>query len=75
MLTSVFLNILAISLFFKSVFVLIYFVGFATMTTRKLVFVEEIELLKTFGKEYEIYKENVPRFIPRLTKFEISKNL
>jgi len=29
---------------------------------------EEKELIKEFGKDYEIYKENVPMFFPKLKK-------
>lgn len=31
---------------------------------------EEKGLLKRFGKEYETYKNNVPRFIPRLSPYK-----
>jgi hypothetical protein len=30
---------------------------------------EEKYLEKTFGREYEAYKANVPRFIPRIKKY------
>jgi protein-S-isoprenylcysteine O-methyltransferase Ste14 len=33
-------------------------------------FVEEKQLLKRYGKEYEEYTKNVPRWIPRLTPWE-----
>jgi protein-S-isoprenylcysteine O-methyltransferase Ste14 len=35
---------------------------------------EEKYLQQTFGNEYDDYKKNVPRFIPRLTKYK-SKNV
>ena len=34
---------------------------------------EEGYLRKTFGKQYEAYTANVPRFIPRLTSYKVSK--
>jgi protein-S-isoprenylcysteine O-methyltransferase Ste14 len=73
MLTSVFLNILAISLFFKSVFVLIYFIVFVFVSTTFTVKFEEVELAERYGDQYDLYIKNVPRFIPRLTKFEFHK--
>jgi protein-S-isoprenylcysteine O-methyltransferase Ste14 len=35
-----------------------------------IVKVEEKYLEETFGKEYEDYQKNVPRFIPRITKYK-----
>lgn len=34
---------------------------------------EEGYLRKTFGKQYQDYTENVPRFFPRVTAYKISK--
>ena len=70
MLLACWSNILSIFFIFNSTFVLIYFCLFSFITTFYIIFIEELELEETFKNEYKIYQENVPRFIPRLTKFE-----
>ncbi len=43
---------------------------FFSLQYHMIVKEEEKYLEQTFGKEYEDYKKNVPRFIPRLTKYK-----
>lgn len=46
---------------------LIWFLLFAIINAIYMPLSEEPGLLKRFGSDYEIYKQNVPRWIPRLT--------
>jgi protein-S-isoprenylcysteine O-methyltransferase Ste14 len=49
--------------------------GFVFFSLQYYMIVQEEEkyLEQTFGKEYDDYKKNVPRFIPRLTKYKAGK--
>ena len=49
--------------------------GFVFFSLQYYMIVQEEEkyLEQTFGKEYDDYKKNVPRFIPRLTKYTAGK--
>ncbi|WP_234791016.1 methyltransferase family protein [Mycolicibacterium wolinskyi] len=44
-----------------------WFVLFCTIVTIAIPTVEEPHLLRRFGAEYEAYRQNVPRWIPRVT--------
>ncbi|MCB9924942.1 MAG: isoprenylcysteine carboxylmethyltransferase family protein [Planctomycetaceae bacterium] len=50
-----------------SVAVLIWFGVFVLANTIYIPLAEEPGLVKRFGGEYEVYRSNVPRWIPRLT--------
>lgn len=50
---------------FSSLNILIWAACFFIMNTIYFIFSEEPGLKKRFGKEYEEYKRNVPRWIPR----------
>jgi protein-S-isoprenylcysteine O-methyltransferase Ste14 len=54
------------ALFFWSIAVAIYAACVWLITHLFVVFYEEPTLLRTFGAEYETYREHVPRWIPRL---------
>jgi hypothetical protein len=43
---------------------------FFSLQYHMIVLEEEKYLEQTFGKKYEAYKANVPRFIPRITKYK-----
>ncbi len=49
--------------------------GFIFFSLQYYMIVQEEEkyLEQTFGKEYEDYRKNVPRFIPRLTKYRTGR--
>lgn len=43
---------------------------FAAINAVYIPFVEEPELIRRFGEDYETYRRNVPRWVPRLTRWE-----
>lgn len=54
-----------------SVAVLIWFCVFVLANTIYVPLSEEPGLVKRFGDEYEVYRRNVPRWIPRLTPWNV----
>ncbi|MFZ4452431.1 methyltransferase family protein [Salibacterium aidingense] len=52
---------------FGSIYLLAWFSFFWTMMHVVHLFYEEPGLVKRFGKDYMTYKENVPRWLPRLS--------
>ena len=69
MLLGVFLFLLGEVILFQSKALLIYWLIFICINAVYFPLSEEKGLLKRYGKEYEEYKNNVPRFIPRLTPY------
>jgi protein-S-isoprenylcysteine O-methyltransferase Ste14 len=55
---------------FRSYNLLAWLIVFLLINHIYFVLVEEPGLAKRFGEEYEIYKQNVPRWLPRLTPWE-----
>ena len=55
---------------FASLGVSIWGAAFFIINTFYFKYSEEIGLEKRFGEEYARYKKNVPRWIPRITKWE-----
>lgn len=70
MLTGVFLFIFGESILLQSYALFGYMVVFIFINTIYFPLIEEKGLLKRYGEEYIIYKENVPRFIPRLNPWK-----
>ena len=70
MLTGVFLILLGEALLFQSRALGWYWLIFVMINAFYFPLSEEKGLLKRFGKEYETYKNNVPRFIPRLSPYK-----
>jgi len=66
MITAVLLIIVGESFLLASFPILIWALFFYAMTTIYFMLSEEPELEKRFGKEFLVYKANVPRWIPRL---------
>ena len=66
MISGVLCLLLAESLFYDSLAIMIWFLTFFSITTLFFILFEEPDLEKRFGEEYKIYKENVPRWIPRI---------
>ena len=66
MITGVFLILLAESLLFQFWPVAIWMIVFFAANLIYLPLVEEKDLEKRFGQEYLLYKEAVPRWIPKL---------
>ena len=70
MLSGVIMMIMGESAIFSSLGVFIWGALFFIINTFYFRFSEEIGLEKRFGDEYLRYKKNVPRWIPRLRKWE-----
>jgi protein-S-isoprenylcysteine O-methyltransferase Ste14 len=62
------LILLAEVLYFPSLLLLIYTTILWTILHAFVVFIEEPQLERRFGEEYELYTESVPRWIPRLRR-------
>ncbi len=73
MLTGVFLVLLGEALLFQSMALFWYLVIFMVINAVYFPLSEEKGLVKRFGAEYEVYKRNVPRFIPRLRPWKNKK--
>lgn len=59
--------LLAEAFFFGSLVILIWAVLFFTINHFYFILKEEPNLLKRFGTDYQEYKDNVPRWLPRLS--------
>ena len=70
MLSSVFIMQIAEWLLLGAWQLLALFAVFLTVNMIYFPFVEEKELEKRFGEDYLRYRENVPRYIPRLTAWK-----
>jgi protein-S-isoprenylcysteine O-methyltransferase Ste14 len=69
MLAGVILFLIAQALIFQSVPIFLWALGFAALNTVYFAFYEEPQLEKRYGKPYAEYKENVPRWLPRLSPY------
>lgn len=70
MLLGVFLILLAEAIFFQSMALFVYLLIFIGVNAVYFPLSEEKGLLKRYGQAYQEYKNNVPRFIPRLTPYK-----
>ncbi|MBN2909566.1 isoprenylcysteine carboxylmethyltransferase family protein [Polycladomyces sp. WAk] len=70
MISGVILILLGEAVIFGSVYLLAWFFLFWTLLHFVILFYEEPGLVKRFGGDYEIYRENVPRWIPRLSPWD-----
>lgn len=70
MLSGVIMMIMGEAAVFASLGVFIWGAAFFIINTFYFKYSEEIGLEKRFGEEYARYKKNVPRWIPRITKWE-----
>ena len=68
--SGVFLVLFAEGLLFGSEILLLIGVAFCIVHMWYIPFVEERDLYRRFGTEYDRYCENVPRWIPRATPWE-----
>lgn len=69
MITGVFSILLGETLILNSVNLLIFAAIFFIINTIYFIFKEEPDLKARFGEDYQKYKENVPRWIPRLKPY------
>ena len=70
MISGVSLILAGEAILFRSYNLLAWLIVFLLINHIYFVLVEEPGLAKRFGEEYEIYKRNVPRWLPRLTPWE-----
>ncbi len=70
MITGVMCILLGETIFFGSLPLLLWFAIFVVLNATYIPLFEEPGLEKRFGSDYARYKENVPRWIPRLTAWE-----
>jgi protein-S-isoprenylcysteine O-methyltransferase Ste14 len=73
MITGVLFILIGETLFLHSTSILIWTCFFFTVHIFYFAFKEEPDLYKRFGEEYKTYKENVPRWIPRLKPYSRDK--
>lgn len=69
MITGVFFILLGEVLFLNSTNILVVAATFFLVNTVYFILKEEPDLHKRFGKDYEDYKQHVPRWVPRLTPY------
>ena len=70
MISSVAITLIGETIFFGSLGILIEFVLFVVINHVYFIFSEEPGLEKRFGEDYRVYKNNVPRWLPRLKPWE-----
>ncbi len=70
MITGIFLILTGESLLLGSIPVTIWTLLFILTNLIYVPLIEEPELAERFGDEYLVYKENVPRWIPRLSRWK-----
>ncbi|QUH26372.1 methyltransferase family protein [Serpentinicella alkaliphila] len=71
MISGVIFILLGESILFRSKYILIWVTVFFIINNIYFITKEEPGLVKRFGKEYELYRENVPRWIPRLKPWKV----
>ncbi len=71
MISSVLGVLLGEAIFFGSWTILAWFLVAFVVNHLYFIFSEEPGLVKRFGEEYEAYKKNVPRWIPRLRPWKL----
>ncbi len=71
MLCGVNLMLMGIALFLKNENIILWQVLFLVINTIYFIKSEEPDLVKRFGADYELYKKNVGRWIPRLRGWEM----
>ena len=67
MITGVLCVLLGEAVLLGSILILAWFACFAILNMTFIPLAEEPDLLRRFGEDYRIYRENVPRWIPRRT--------
>jgi protein-S-isoprenylcysteine O-methyltransferase Ste14 len=70
MISSVLMIVLGESLIFSSIELFLLFILFFIVNHIYFVYSEEPGLIRRFGNDYIEYKQNVPRWIPRLKPWE-----
>jgi protein-S-isoprenylcysteine O-methyltransferase Ste14 len=70
MITGVLFILIGESLLFFSIAILLWAFIFFIINTIYFIIKEEPDLHKRFGEEYKIYKQHVPRWLPRITPYK-----
>jgi protein-S-isoprenylcysteine O-methyltransferase Ste14 len=70
MITGVFCILVGEAVLFGSLGVLYWFIGVAVLNAIYIPLAEEPGLEERFGEDYRRYKQNVPRWIPRLSAWD-----
>jgi protein-S-isoprenylcysteine O-methyltransferase Ste14 len=70
MISGVFAVLLGEAVFFGSAGLLVWFLLFVSLNLVFIPLWEEPDLERRLGPEYLVYKQNVPRWVPRLTPWE-----
>lgn len=70
MISSVLLVLLGEAFMFESWKLLVWWAVVLAVNHAYFILVEEPGLYRRFGEEYRIYKDNVPRWIPRISPWE-----
>lgn len=74
MLTGIFLQLFGIAILLSSISLLVFFTPlFIIINAWELKKIEEPELEKRLGQAYVDYKNRVPMFFPKITKYNYSK--
>ena len=71
---SWYLILIGEAIYFQSLGVLLYLLGWMVFFQFKVVFMEEPSLSVAFGESYESYRNSVRRWIPRLKAYNIETN-
>lgn len=71
MISGVLFVLLGEAILFGSMPVFVWFGVFALINAIYIPFVEERALENRFGDDYRLYKQNVPRWIPRLEAWDV----
>lgn len=70
MISGVFCILLGEAALVGSIPLLVWFAGFVLVNLVYTPLVEELDLARRFGEDYLLYKEHVPRWIPRLKPWD-----
>ena len=73
MISGLLMVVLGETLIFASIELFTLFILFFIVNHIYFIYWEEPGLVKRFGEDYIAYKKNVPRWIPRLTPWEMSE--
>ena len=68
MMISVWFTLFGESIIFNSFYIFLWFLLFLTLCLTLIPFLEEPQLEKRFGEAYQIYKNNVPRWVFKIKR-------
>jgi protein-S-isoprenylcysteine O-methyltransferase Ste14 len=69
MISSVFFILLGEGVLFGSVIIFAFAISFLLFNHLYFIFSKEPGLISRFGQEYQIYRQKVPRWIPRISPY------